>query len=156
MLVDPWFGADALRGFALRLASQDIHLTIVTSWTRRDPDTGVLFDPGQNPTADLEATLRQIESFLNPWLTVINLADGTNQAFHDRYLLLCPHEGASKVHLLSNSLSRAAGNWPFCMSLLAADTGLPVRRYIEGLCRGQDIARDKSLTVTFKWPNDAV
>jgi hypothetical protein len=156
VLVDPWFGAEALRGLVLRLGSQDIHLTIVTSWTRRDPDTGVFLDLEGNPTADLEAALTQIESFLNPRLTVINLADGTDQAFHDRYLLLYPYEGGSKVYLLSNSLNRAAGNWPFCMSLLAADAGLQVRRYIEGLCRGQDIARGKSLTITFKWPNDAV
>jgi len=42
------------------------------------------------------------------------------------------------------------------MSLLFADAGLQVRRYIEGLCRGQDIARGKSLATTFKWPSDAV
>lgn len=156
ILVDRWFGADALRAFALRLASQDVHITIVTSWTRSDPDTGVPFDPDRSATASLEAALRQIESFLNPRLTVINLADGSDQAFHDRYLLLYPHEGASKVYLLSNSLNRAAGNWPFCMSLLFADAGLQVRRYIEGLCRGQDIARGKSLATTFKWPSDAV
>ncbi|WP_456856456.1 VPA1262 family N-terminal domain-containing protein [Bradyrhizobium sp. USDA 4501] len=156
VLVDPWFGADALRAFALRLASQDVHLTIVTSWTRRDPDTGVPFGPDRSATAELEAALRQIESFLNPRLTVINMADGSDQAFHDRYLLLYPHEGASKIYLLSNSLNRAAGNWPFCMSLLSADAGLEVRRYIEGLCDGQDIARGKSLAITFKWPNDAV
>lgn len=156
VLVDPWFGADALRAFALRLGSQDIHLTIVTSWTGGDPDTGIPFGPDRSATANLEAALRQIESLLNPRLTVINLADGSDQAFHDRYLLLYPHEGASKIYLLSNSLNRAAGNWPFCISLLSADAGLQVRRYIEGLCQGKDIARGKSLTITFRWPNDAV
>lgn len=156
VLVDPWFGAEALRGLVRRIGSQDIHLTIVTSWTRRDPDTGAFLDIEGNPTVNLEEALTQIETFLNPRLTVINLADGTDQAFHDRYLLLYPHEGGSKVYLLSNRLNHAAGNWPFCMSLLAADAGLKVRRYIEGLCDGQDTARGKSLTITFKWPNDAV
>lgn len=156
VLVDPWFGADALRAFALRLSSQDIHITIVTSWTRSDPDTGAPFDSDRSATASLEAALRQIEGFLKPRLTVINLADGSDQAFHDRYLLLYPHEGASKTYLLSNSLNRAAGNWPFCMGLLSADAGLQVRRYIEGLCKGEDIARGKSLAITFKWPDDAV
>lgn len=41
------------------------------------------------------------------------------------------------------------------MSLLAADVALHVRRYIEGLCSGQDIARGKTLTTNFKWPSDA-
>ncbi len=154
VLVDPWFGAEALRALVLRIGSQDVHLTIITSWTRRDPDTGAFLEG--KPTADLEAALTQVEAFLNPGLTVINLADGTNQAFHDRYLLLYPHEGSSKVYSLSNSLNRAAANWPFCMSLLAADAGLKVLRYIEGLCRGQDIARGKSLAITFNWPNDVV
>ena len=149
IIVDPWFGASAHSGLVLRLGSQDVHLTIVTSWTHRDPDTGAFLDPAGNPTADLETVLRQTETFVNPRLTVINLADGNDHAFHDRYLLLYPHEGPSKVYLLSNSLNRAAGNWPFCMSLLAPDIALPVRHYIEGLCRGEDTARGRSLRLTF-------
>jgi hypothetical protein len=155
VLVDPWFGPEALRTLVLRLGSQDVHLTIVTGWARSHPDTREPLDAANNPTQELETTLRQIQMFLGPGLTVINLIDGTDQAFHDRYLLLYPHEGPSKVYLLSNSLNRAAGHWPFCMSLLAADVTLHVRRYIEGLCRGQDIARGKALTITFKWPADA-
>jgi hypothetical protein len=45
--------------------------------------------------------------------------------------------GPSKVDLLSNSLNRAAGHWPFCMSLLAADVALHVRRwqtFATGVC----------------------
>jgi hypothetical protein len=155
VLVDPWFGPEALRTLILRLGSRDVHLTIVMGWTRSHPDTGEPFDAANNPMQELETTLRQIQMFLSPGLTVINLVDGTDQAFHDRYLLLYPHEGTSKVYLLSNSLNRAAGHWPFCMSLLAADVTLHVRRYIEGLCRGQDIARGKALTTNFKWPSDA-
>ena len=155
VLVDPWFGAEALRTLVLRLGSQDLHLTIVTGWAQSHPDTGEPLDAANNPTRELETALRQIQTFLSPGLTVINLIDGKAQAFHDRYLLLYPHEGPSKVYLLSNSLNRAAGHWPFCMSLLAADVALHVRRYIEGLCRGQDVARAKTLTTNFKWRSDA-
>ena len=156
MLVDPWFGAEALRGLVLRIGSQDIHLTIVTSWTRRDPDTGAFLDIEGNPTVDLEEALTQIETFLNPRLTVINLADGTDQAFHDRYLLLYPHEGGSKVYLLSNRLNHAAGNWPFCMSLLAARCRPEGAALHRGSLRRPGYCPGKSLTITFKWPNDAV
>jgi hypothetical protein len=155
VLVDPWFGKDALRRLVLRIGSQDIDLTIVTSWTSTDPDTGIELDRSK-PTEELEAALRTLRPFLNPRLTVINLADGTRQAFHDRYLLLYAHEGTSLVYLLSNSLNKAAGDWPFCMSLLAADVGREVRSYIEGLCDGRDVARDKSLTVSLRWSSNAL
>jgi hypothetical protein len=156
VLVDPWFGVSALNAFAVRLGSSDVELTILTSWTRSDPDTGRAFATDANPTDELETAIRRLERFIAPALRVINLTDGNDQAFHDRYLLLYPHEGSSKVYLLSNSLNRAARNWPFCMSLLAADTGLEVRRYIEGLRDGRDTARGRSLTTTFKWPDHAV
>ncbi len=41
VLVDPWFGAEAVQRFVLRLGSQGVALTILTSWTDTDPDTGM-------------------------------------------------------------------------------------------------------------------
>ncbi|AWL96806.2 VPA1262 family N-terminal domain-containing protein [Bradyrhizobium ottawaense] len=155
VLVDPWFGADALVRFALRLGSQDIHLSIITSWATVDPDTNVALDPVRDPTEKLEAALRQIEPFLNPRLSIVNLIDGKQQAFHDRYLLLYPHEGPDKVFLLSNSINRIAGNWPFSMSLFSPDVGREIQRYIEGLCDGRDTARNRTLTTSFRWPANA-
>jgi hypothetical protein len=153
VLVDAWFGAEALTRFVLRLGSQNVRLTIVTSWTDVDPDTGTSLDPAESRTKKLEAALGQVEPFLSPRLTVVNLVDGKEQAFHDRYLLIYPHEQTPKVFLLSNSINKLAGNWPFAMSLLAADVGGEVQRYIEGLCDGRDYARNKSLTISFRWPS---
>ena len=87
---------------------------------------------------------------------MLSLVDGTNKAFHDRYLLLYSHDGMAKVYLLSNSLNKVAGDWPFCMSVLATDVGREVQRYIEGLCEGRDIARDKKLTTNLDWRSDAL
>ncbi len=154
VLADPWFGVDALRRVALRLESRDVALTVVTSWTRTDPDTGMDLDE-KAPIAGLETALSQIAPFLNVRLNLINLADGAGQAFHDRYLVLYMHEGPPKVFLLSNSLNKVAGNWPFAMTLVAPDVAREIRLYIEGLCDGRDIARGKSLTTTFRWPADA-
>ena len=156
ILVDPYFGTDALSRFVVRLGSRDVYLTIVTSWTTVDPDSGLLLPPDQLRTQRLEEALNKLRPFINPQLAVINVVDGQEQAFHDRYLLLYPHEGAVKVFLLSNSLNKAAGKWPFAMSLLARDVGREVQRYIEALLRGRDIAREKDLTVTFRWPTDEV
>jgi hypothetical protein len=155
VLIDAWFGADALSRFVLRLGSQNVHLTIVTSWADIDPDTTEALDPALNPTAKLEATLGQLQPFLAPRLTVINLLDGRSRAFHDRYLLLYPHEGHAKVFQLSNSINKASGNWPFAMSLMAADVSRALQRYIEGLCDGRDTTKNKLLTVSFRWPTNA-
>lgn len=118
VLVDPWFGAEALQRFVLRLGSQGVPLTILTSWIDKDPDTGLDLDPAESPTTMLDAALRRAEPFLTPRLTILNLVDGKAQAFHDRYLLLYPHENPAKVFLLSNSINKLAGNWPFAMSFL--------------------------------------
>jgi len=155
VLVDPWFGADALHQFVLRLSSQNVGLTILTSWTNIDPDTNEELPPGESPTAKLEAALGKLQPFLTPRLTMLNLVDGKERAFHDRYLLLYPHEHPAKAFLLSNSINKVAGNWPFAMSLLASDVSRQVQRYIEALADGRDIARNKSLTVNFTWPSNA-
>lgn len=155
VLVDPWFGADALQRFVLRLGSQGVSLTILTSWTDTDPDTGLVLDPAERPTTKLEIALGRAEPYLIPRLTMINLVDGRERAFHDRYLLLYPHEHLAKVFLLSTSINKLAGNWPFAMSLLAPDVSREVQHYIEALCTGRDSARNKSLTISFRWPSDA-
>jgi len=155
VLVDPWFGAEALQRFVLRLGSQGVSLTILTSWTDTDPDTGIVLDPAEKPTTKLEIALGRAEPYLTPRMTIINLVDGKERAFHDRYLLLYPHEHPAKVFLLSTSINKLAGNWPFAMSLLAPDVSREVQRYIEALCTGRDSARNKSLTISFKWPSNA-
>ncbi len=155
VLVDPFFGIDALQRFALRMESRDLELTIITSLIDKNPDTNRKLEPGQTPAMLLSTSLQVLHPLVNPTLRVINVADGTDQAFHDRYLLIYPQERLSKIYLLSNSINKAAGDWPFCVSLLADDVSLEVRNYIEGLCEGKDIARGKPLTITFKWPHDA-
>jgi hypothetical protein len=154
VLVDPWFGEHALRQFAIRLGSQDVRLTIVTSWTDRDPDTNQKLDPSKSPTEKLERALNDLRQLVNPHLIVLNLRDGAEQAFHDRYLVLYPFDAPAKVYLLSNSINKMAGDWPFCMSLLAPDAARKAQTYIEGLCRGEDITRATSPEITLKWPSN--
>lgn len=159
VLVDPFFGADALARLVLRLSSRDVNVTVVTSWTSTDPDTGRRLAGSASAVSQLDALLRNTSQIVNPKMQVINLADGTSQAFHDRYLLLYPREGAPQVYLLSNSVNAMAANWPFCMSLLADDVRQQAQAYIEGLCRGVDVTSAATgaatLTITFKWPRDA-
>lgn len=155
VLVDPFFGADALVRFALRLSSTDVSVTIVTSWTATDPDTGHRLPDRESAVAKLEKLFRNAGQFLNPHLSIVNLTEGTSQAFHDRYLLLYPRQGDPQVYLLSNSVNAMAANWPFCMSLLADDVRQQAQAYVEGLCRGVDVTGSTNPTITFRWPTDA-
>ena len=130
-------------------------VTVVTSWTATNPDTGQRLVDRASAVTQLDAVLRNASQFLNPHLSVINLANDMSQAFHDRYLLLYPRQGDPQVFLLSNSVNAMAANWPFCMSLLADDVRQQAQAYIEGLCRGVDITGSTNPTITFRWPIDA-
>lgn len=48
----------------------------------------------------------------------VKRGNGAKRAFHDRYLCTLDQKGVPTVYLLSNSLSKAAGDWPFAISEL--------------------------------------
>lgn len=152
-IVDPYFGIDTLKRVILRLESLDIDLTVVTSLLTSDPETN---EPNPDLLNELQTALRDLRSDGIPnaarRLTVLNLVDGPRQAFHDRYLLLTPHEGEREVYLLSNSLNRMAGKWPFCMSRLEGAAARDAALYIDGLTNGRDISGSTHPKTTFQWP----
>jgi hypothetical protein len=152
VLIDPWFGETALKRFATRLTSQDLTFIIITSLADIDPDSDEQLAPG-GAVEKLKNALEQVMPYINPKISLLNLRNGKTQAFHDRYLLLRYHEGPDRVYLLSNSLNKSAGDWPFCISLLSRDVTLQVVPYIEGLCLGKDIAGKTNPSITFQWPN---
>ncbi|MEQ1714247.1 MAG: VPA1262 family N-terminal domain-containing protein, partial [Hyphomicrobium sp.] len=77
VLVDPFFSDDALVRLVLRLSSTDVKVTVVTSWTSSNPDTGRPLATSETPVTKLEALLRSTSPIVNPRLSVINLANGT-------------------------------------------------------------------------------
>lgn len=152
VLVDPWFGTDALRRIVLRLENHDLHLTLLTSWTETDPDTSEKLPPSAPGATRLQAELSRLKSHLPRNMRVLNLADGARQGFHDRYLMLRLRESPTEVYLLSNSLNKAAGKWPYSMSRFTAEVARSAEAYIDGLCQGRDLARDRNLAITRLWP----
>ncbi|MEM7693254.1 MAG: VPA1262 family N-terminal domain-containing protein [Pseudomonadota bacterium] len=151
-IVDPYFGIDTLKRVILRLESLDVDLTVVTSLRETDPETN---DPNSGLLSELETVLRGLRDGIPNAarrLRVLNLVDGPRQAFHDRYLVLTPHEGEREVYLLSNSLNRMAGKWPFCLSRLEGAAARDAARYIDGLANGLDISGSIQPTTTFQWP----
>lgn len=158
ILVDPFFGEEALKRLALRLTQRDVGLTVIASWGRTDPDTGVPVGGGAIAAfnlAEIRLThnLARIAPLVGPKFRFINLVTNSgSQAFHDRYLLLRLHNGSFSVFLLSNSVNNMAANWPFCISKLAGSARLQAKEYIEGLAQGYDITDSTKPQISFQWP----
>ena len=158
VLVDPFFGEEALQRLVLRLTRTGLNLTIVACWGRTDPDTGAPVKGGAAAAVAegerrLKPLLARIGPQIAPDLKLVNVVTGSgSQAFHDRYLLLHPHSGPFQVFLLSNSINNAAANWPFCMSLLSGQARVEAKHYIDGLAQGRDVTGSTDPKISFKWP----
>lgn len=155
ILVDPYFGAEALSRLAMRLSSTDIALTVITCLRDLDhvPDTDKPLSDTYCALSVFEDAVKQFHSLINPRLKIINLErPNGDQVFHDRYLMTYRHEGAPIVYMLSNSINKMAGRYPFCMTVLAEDIARAVQGYIEGLSRCTDISHPTQPVITFEWP----
>lgn len=157
VLVDPYFGEDALQTVATRFNQADVRLTIVASWGKTDPDTGARIEGSvASARSFAQRRLTPVFKIIGPLLGIqlqfVNVIDSDgSQAFHDRYLLLNPHEGPADVYLLSNSLNNMATKWPFCLSLLGGMAGIHAKRYIEGLVQGHDVTASTNPQINFQW-----
>lgn len=154
VIVDPFFGEDALTRMVPRIKNPDLEMTIITSLSKQNPDT----DKFDYDILKMQAALNSMQSGIvggiMRGLRVINLVTGSTQAFHDRYLMLELFEGSRELYLLSNSFNKMSGNWPFCMSKLDDAVSLVVGHYIDGLILGQDITKSSSPEITLDWPKD--
>lgn len=157
IIVDPFFGEEALQTVATRFTNTDLKLTVVASWGKSDPDTG---DRIEGTTAlrrsyaqrRLEPIFGRIAPLINVQFRFVNVvtSDGA-PAFHDRYLFLKLHDGATEIYLLSNSLNKLASKWPFCMSLLTGKAKIEATRYVKGLVEGKDVTRTTDPTTSYRW-----
>ncbi|WP_281718338.1 VPA1262 family N-terminal domain-containing protein [Pandoraea apista] len=150
LIADPFFGADALSRLVLRLDDRSVHVTVVTSWGIWHPDTGERTGEADNRRR-LELLLDQASSVINPALRVVNVLRGQEQAFHDRHIVVYPHDGAPRVHMLSNSINNLAVNWPLCIAQLEPDVAAKVTRYVEGLAAGFDCVMNVALDTNMEW-----
>ena len=143
-LLDPYLGTEALKRVILRNGNESIDLTILLSPGGVDPDAATTDARATDDyLARLVAAAAEAEARLCGTIKIIHVrrGDGGRQAFHDRYLVLIDRQGVPQVYLLSNSLSRAAGDWPFAVSELDRPTSWKILAYAEGLMRGEDGSR---------------
>lgn len=152
IVVDPFFGSDAFERFVTRVEESNLELIVLTSLSDINPDTGEKFLTGSEPIELLKKSVKKVKDLINCELRLININRGkSKQAFHDRYMIVYPFDGLPTIYILSNSINKMSGNWPFCMSKLEPATARHVREYIENLCEGRDNSRKGDPTITYEW-----
>lgn len=154
ILIDPFFGEDALCRFLLRVRSTSLHLSVIASWGNTDPDTAhPLPKSSDSNVVRLAKVFQAIAPSIACNIQFQNIvAGGGAQAFHDRYLAIYSTDGGCRIWSLSNSINAMAMNWPFCMCELSGLARWEAQRYVEGLEVGNETVSSKELTVTYRWP----
>lgn len=152
-LVDPYLGSEAFRRIIIRQGNETISLAVLVSPGGADPDAEAMDVPAAASHLDkLVATAKEFSAQLCGRISVYHVmrGDGTRQAFHDRYLCTLDQRGIPTVYLLSNSLSKAAGDWPFAISELDRISSWRVHAYIKALLDSRDGERAISTTLLWK------
>jgi hypothetical protein len=144
-LMDPYLGSEALKRVVLRQGNETVSLTLVISPGDVDPDApelDVKSDPDHH-VATIVATANELRHHLCGTIHIVHVrrGRGRRQAFHDRYFGLSDRSGIPRVFLLSNSLSKAAGDWPFAVVELDRVNSWIVNAYVRGLIGGNDHGR---------------
>ncbi|SDT08201.1 VPA1262 family N-terminal domain-containing protein [Bradyrhizobium canariense] len=151
-LVDPYLGSDAFRRIIIRHGNETISLVVLVSPGGADPDADTVDTPAAASHLDkLVVTAKEFSEQLCGRISVYHVkrGDGAKQAFHDRYLCTLNQKGTPTVYLLSNSLSKAAGDWPFAISELDRVSSWRVHSYIRALLDGKD--RDRAISTSLIW-----
>jgi hypothetical protein len=139
-LVDPYLGSEAMQRVILRHGNETIKLTVVLSPGGIDPDAD---EVDQRASSDYIAKLVQKADDLSARLcgetSILHLqrGDGSKPAFHDRYLSIVDQKGTPTVYLFSNSLSKAAGDWPFAICEFNRIEAWRIHTYILELVQGK-------------------
>lgn len=154
ILADPFLGSDAFARMLVRIGSDMASLTVLVSPGNFDPDNPDVakVDRGRRYLEHLKAAIAANEHLIVGELKFLHIRRGTGsrQAFHDRYLCQLDHQDVPTVWCLSNSLSKAAGEWPFCVSRLASRDAWAVKDYLDDLIQGID-RQDRELKVETVW-----
>jgi hypothetical protein len=141
-LIDPYLGTEALKRVVLRHGDESVKLTIVVSPADIAPDestTEATCAAGEH-VAHLIKEADALGDKLCGGIEIVHVqrGGGTRQAFHDRYLGLIGRDGKPRVFLLSNSLSKAAGDWPFTVAEVDTPTSWCIAAYVAAVADGND------------------
>ena len=156
-MVDPYLGSEALGRIVIRHGNETMSLSIVVSPADVDPDAAEL-DAKGDPDRHVLILRAAAEEFANQLCGAVSIihvrrGQGRRQAFHDRYFGHIGQDGVPRVYLLSNSLNKAAGDWPFAVVEFDRVDSWKIFAYVRGLVSGSD--RGRALIVDEVWPGTA-
>lgn len=156
-LVDPYLGSEAVKRVVARQGNETAELLILVSPGDIDPDAE------KANTSIKSSYLENLKSTLNEWadklagrISVVHIkrGNGSEQAFHDRYLCIIDQKGIPTTYMLSNSLSKAARYWPFAICELNKIMSRQVYTYILDLIEGG--LNNKNLQAELIWKSEKV
>lgn len=138
----------------LRNGSESLKLTLMVSPGAVDPDVekmDAIVGPGLH-VQGLVAAAEAPKSQLCGEVEIVHVERGSDQrqAFHDRYLGLRLHDGTPRVFVLSNSLSKAAGAWPFAIAEVDRRAAWRIAAYVSALRRGLENGHPVTSTVIWR------
>lgn len=116
-LADPFLGSSAFERVVARQGNMTPELFVLISPGGVDPDAEREDSKTSEYIERLVETASRLREKVACKLSIIHVRKAENRAFHDRYLCTVK-DGIPSAYLLSNSLSKAAGDWPFAVSQL--------------------------------------
>ena len=157
-LIDPYLGSQAFERVVLRQGHENVELSIVVSPANVDPDATNLDEPSCQTGGHIDTLVRCADSHASRLCGEISLVHvkrggGNRQAFHDRYFGIVQHKGPPRVFLLSNSLSKAAGDWPFTIAEVDTPTAWEAVGYVGDITQAKS---GKGTTAEVVWRSGAV
>ncbi|MFW6856695.1 VPA1262 family N-terminal domain-containing protein [Burkholderia gladioli] len=138
-LVDPYLGSNALKRVVARQGNESAEFFIIVSPGDIDPDADAAASTASSDyLAKLISTATEWAPKLAGRVSIVHIkrGNGSEQAFHDRYICVIDRKGVPKAYLLSNSLSKAAGDWPFTISELNQVMSWRIYAYILEMVEG--------------------
>ncbi|MDR3383751.1 VPA1262 family N-terminal domain-containing protein [Cupriavidus basilensis] len=123
-----------------RQGNETAELFIIVSPGDVDPDADAVASTAKSDyLAKLTTTAREWAPKLAGRVSVVNIkrGNGSEQAFHDRYICVIDQKGIPQAYLLSNSLSKAAGDWPFTICQLNQVISWRIYAYILEMVEGK-------------------
>nr|WP_312448391.1 VPA1262 family N-terminal domain-containing protein [Brevundimonas naejangsanensis] len=153
-LLDPYLGRPAMERVILRNGSESLKLTLMVSPGAVDPDAekmDAIVGSGLH-VQGLVAAAEALKSQLCGEVEIVHVERGSDQcqAFHDRYLGLRLQDGTPRVFVLSNSLSKAAGAWPFAIAEVDRRAAWRIAAYVSALRRGLENGHPVTSTVIWR------
>jgi hypothetical protein len=129
IIADPFFSVRAAEKFLSRIPNRQLELEIITSLTKKNPDT----NQDEDAAESCKEFIHKNSTLLHHNLVVKNLHRGNEQVFHDRYLIRYLQDGTIDGFLLSNSLNSAGQFFPFVIAPLEREICLEICEYLDEL-----------------------